>query len=579
MDPAESRLLEYLTVLYDPISVEKVWKELQEKVEHFTQRHLELRAPGINRPLTQADNMLITYGDQVYETGRPRLHSLAEFLEAQAGGWVTNLHILPFYPYSSDDGFSVIDYMRVDEQLGTWDDIRHLSQGFGLMFDAVINHISSQSAWFQKYLQGVSLYTGYFIEVDPARDLSQVFRPRALPLLTAVKVGQEIRSVWTTFSPDQVDLNFANPDVLLEIVDVLLFYLANQARFIRLDAIAFLWKEIGSRCLHLPQTHAVVKLMHALCEVVAPGTKLITETNVPHQENLSYFGNGEDEAHLVYNFALPPLVLHSFRVGDAAKLSAWAGGLELPSKQVTFFNFLASHDGIGVTPARGILAEAEIDGLVEQVRTHGGLVSSRNLPDGSQIPYELNISYFDALSDPQSDEALEVQLTRFITAHAIMLSLVGMPGIYFHSLFGSRSWRSGVAVTGHNRTINRQKLEREELENELSSPETLRARVFHRMKTLLQVRGAHQAFSPYAAQKIIDLSPAVFCILRGDPDGSQVICLHNVSGAPLATTLDLASLGARKAQDLLGGQSLAGEKLALELPPYGMIWLGLIKQV
>ena len=577
MTPAESRLLEYLAVLYEARTVQWVWKELQEKLGHFTELHPELREPVFTRPLTQADNMLITYGDQVYETGRPSLHSLAEFLEAQVGGWVTNLHILPFYPYSSDDGFSVIDYMRVDERLGTWDDVRRLSQGFGLMFDAVINHISSQSAWFQKYLQGVSPYTGYFIEVDPAQDLSQVFRPRTLPLLTTVKVGQEMRSVWTTFSADQVDLDFANPDVLLEILDVLLFYLANQARFIRLDAIAFLWKEIGSRCLHLPQTHAVVKLIHALCEVVAPGTKLITETNVPHQENLSYFGDGEDEAHLVYNFALPPLVLHSFRVGDAAKLSAWAGGLELPSSQVTFFNFLASHDGIGITPARGILSEAEIDGLVEQVRTHGGLVSSRNMPDGSQIPYELNISYFDALSDPQSDEPPEVQRSRFITAHAIMLSLVGMPGIYFHSLFGSRSWRQGVAVTGHNRTINRQKLEREDLENELSSPETLRAGVFHRMKTLLQVRGAHQAFSPYAAQKIIDLSPAVFCILRGDPDGSQVVCLHNVSGASQAITLDLASLGAQKAQDLLSGQSLAGEKLALALPPYGMLWLGLLK--
>ncbi len=298
---------------------------------------------------------------------------------------------------------------------------------------------------------------------------------------------------------------------------------------------------------------------------------------MPHQENISYFGNGEDEAHLVYNFALPPLVLHSFRVGEAAKLSAWAAGLSLPSSRVTFFNFLASHDGIGVTPARGILSELEIDGLVEQVRTHGGLVSSRNMPDGSQIPYELNISYFDALSDPQSDEPSEVQLSRFITAHAIMLSLVGMPGIYFHSLFGSRSWKQGVALTGHNRTINRQKLDRKELESELSSPTSLRAGVFQRMKTLLQVRADHQAFSPYAAQQILDLSPAVFCILRGDPDGSQAVCLHNVSGSSQVLTLDLASLGALRASNLLSGQSLAGEKLALELPPYGMLWLGLIK--
>ncbi len=578
MNPAETRLQEYLAFLYDAETAQRVWKELQVKLDLFSRLHPELIKPAFTRPLTQADNMLITYGDQVKEAGRPLLRSLAEFLEAQVEGWVTNLHILPFYPYSSDDGFSVIDYMRVDERLGTWEDIRRLSQCFGLMFDAVINHISSQSTWFKNYLQAISPYTGYFIEVKPDQDLSQVFRPRALPLLTAVQVGQEMRHVWTTFSADQVDLNYANPQVLLEILDVLLFYLANQASFIRLDAIAFLWKQIGTRCLHLPQTHTVVKLIHALCEIAAPGTKLITETNVPHQENISYFGNGENEAHLIYNFALPPLVLHSFKVGDATRLSAWAAGLRLPSSQVTFFNFLASHDGIGLTPARGILSDAEIEGLVEQVRTHGGLVSSRNMPDGSQIPYELNISYFDALSDPQSDEPLDVQIDRFITAHASMLSLVGLPGIYFHSLFGSRSWRQGVDTTGHNRTINRQKLDRKELESELSSSTSLRAGVFYRIKTLLQARGAHQAFSPYSAQRILDRSPAVFCNLRGDPDGSQVVCLHNVSGGPQAITLDLVSLGARGASDLLSGQSLAGGKLLLELPPYGMLWLGLIKE-
>ena len=573
--PPENHLLDYLVVLYGAETAEWVWKALQEKAAHFTRQHPELMDAAHRRPLTQADSMLITYGDMVQESGRAALQTLGEFLGEQVGGIVPNIHILPFYPYSSDDGFSVIDYMRVDERLGGWEDIQGLSQTFGLMFDAVINHISRQSSWFQNYLAGIPPYTGYFLEVDPAQDLSQVFRPRTLPLLTQVQVGEEKRYVWTTFSADQVDLNFANPQVLLEVLDILLFYAANHARFIRLDAIGFLWKEIGTRCLHLPQTHAAVKLMHALFEWVAPGTMLITETNVPHDENIAYFGDGSDEAHLVYNFALPPLVLHSFRSGDARKLSTWAEGLVLPSKSVTFFNFLASHDGIGVTPARGILSEDEIDGIVEQVRRHGGLVSARVLPDGSQVPYELNISYFDALSNPSSVEPVEWQIDRFVTAHAIMFALRGMPGIYFHSLFGSRSWMEGVAVTGQNRTINRQKLNRQALEIELADPKSRRRGVFARLKALLQVRAAHLAFSPYAPQRVLDLQPTLFCLLRGEAGEGEAVCLHNVSGEAQSVALDLASLGAVQACNLLSGEVLAGERLALSLPPYGLLWLGL----
>ena len=575
MTSAESRLLDYLTFLYGRKTGEMVCNQFREKLDRFSRDHPELSNASSVHPLSQSDTMLITYGDQVREPDRLPLKTLQEFFSAYISGWVSNIHLLPFYPYSSDDGFSVIDYWRVDERLGTWENIEDLSRDFGLMFDAVINHISRQSAWFKDYIAGKFPYTGYFLEVDPSQDLSQVFRPRTLPLLTQVKVGENTRHVWTTFSDDQIDLNYANPQVLLGILNILLFYVANHARFIRLDAIAFLWKEIGTPCLHLPQTHAVVKLIHSVFDLVAPGTMLITETNVPHQENISYFGDGSDEAQLVYNFALPPLVLHSFRAGDATKLSAWAAGLDLPSKQTTFFNFLASHDGIGVTPVSGILSEDEISGLVDQARSHGGLVSSRNLADGSQIPYELNISYFDALSDPKSGEPLERQIDRFITAHAIMFALAGMPGIYFHSLFGSRSWKEGVAITGHNRTINRQKLDRRELESELADVNSRRARVFFRLKALLEARRAHPAFSPYASQRILDLGPAVFCVLRGDPMDRQVVCLHNVAGSHQSITLDLKSLDAQRARDLVKGQSLAGERLSFDLPPYGTVWLAL----
>ena len=260
--------------------------------------------------------------------------------------------------------------------------------------------LPSQHEWFQAFLKDDPQYRDYFIVVEGNPDLSQVVRPRALPLLTTFDTPSGPKQVWTTFSADQVDLNFRNPDVLLEIIDTLLFYVAQGAQFIRLDAIAYLWKEIGTSCIHLPQTHRVIRLFRSVLDAVAPHVMLITETNVPHNENISYFGNGRDEAQMVYNFALPPLVLHTFHTGNSRVLSKWAAGLNLPSDHTTFFNFLASHDGIGVNPARGILSDIEIDALIERVIQHGGLVSYKDDASGVQIPYELNINYFDALSDP-----------------------------------------------------------------------------------------------------------------------------------------------------------------------------------
>jgi glycosidase len=571
----EHRLREYLKLLYGPETSEAVWNQLKEKLDHFIEANPELREPSRTQALTQEDAMLITYGDQVREPGFPPLKTLGHFLHAHLEQVVPDVHILPFYPFSSDDGFSVIDYLQVNPELGTWEDIGGLGRDFRLMFDGVINHISRQSEWFQGFLKGEEAYQNYFIVVEPETDLSQVFRPRALPLLTPVETSQGTRHVWTTFSEDQIDLNFANPDVLLKILDVVLFYVANKASFLRLDAIAFLWKVAGTRCLHLPQTHAVIKLLRAILDLVAPGVVLITETNVPHQENISYFGDGRDEAQLVYNFALPPLVLHSFHTGDARALSKWASNLVLPSDRVTFFNFLASHDGIGITPAGGILSQAEMDALVSRVKAHQGFISYRNMPDGSQVPYELNINYFDALSNPGSGEPLDIQIDRFVSAHAIMLAMIGVPGIYFHSLFGSHGWVEGVQMTGIKRTVNRQKLNSQVLENELADPSLPRAKVLMRLKALLKARAGHLAFDPYAQQHILDLNPAIFAVLRGKTGKDQALCLHNVSHTAQAVRLDLDRLGKRGAQDLLSGIIHPVSEISLQLEPYQTVWLGL----
>lgn len=517
--------------------------------------------------ITERDAVLIAYGDQVQRAEDAPLRTLAEFCRARLKDAVSGIHILPFYPWTSDDGFSVVDYRRVDPALGDWDDVSAMQKDFRLMFDAVVNHLSSQSDWFQKFLQDDPHYKNYFIVVEDGPDLSQVVRPRALPLLTSFKTPSGEKKVWTTFSADQVDLNFQNPDVLLEIIDILLMYVERGAAFIRLDAIAYLWKEIGTTCIHLPQTHRMIQLMRSVLDEVAPHVQLITETNVPHADNISYFGDGANEAQMVYNFALPPLTLHAFHTGDAQVLSGWADSLTLPSDKTTFFNFLASHDGVGLNPARGILSNADIDSLVQTALAHGGLISYKHNPDETQSPYEMNINYFDALSNPRSDELLSLQVDRFMAAQAVMLSLVGVPGIYFHSLFGSRGWLDGVKQTGRSRTINRQKCDFDTLQNELADPASLRSQVFSRYRGLLSARRNSPAFHPHGGQGVLDLHGSVFALERTSPDGmSRVLCLHNVSADTIMLDAPFES-----AKDLLAGNTVGGKSLSLK--PYQMLWV------
>jgi sucrose phosphorylase len=340
-----------------------------------------------------------------------------------------------------------------------------------------------------------------------------------------------------------------------------------------------MWKEVGTSSIHRPQTHHLIQLLRTVLDAVAPQVMLITETNVPHADNLSYFGDGHNEAQMVYNFALPPLTLHAILSGNAKILSDWAAGLKRPSDEVTFFNFLASHDGIGVNPARGILPEREIEALAGRVQAHGGRVSYKHNSDGSQSPYELNINYFDALSDPAGGEPLALQVDRFMCAQAIMLALAGVPGIYFHSLFGSRGWPAGITQTGRNRTINREKLVRDRLEAELESPDHLRQRVFRRYARLLRARSATAAFHPLGSQRVLEAGDQVFAMLRVSPDGMRrVICLHNVSAQPVRVNLDPQELewGAGRARRMINEGVVPDDnngRLGVNLSPFGTEWL------
>jgi glycosidase len=516
---------------------------------------------GTRRP-THATTYLIIYGDAIRRPGETPLHTLGEVLDKHVADVVSDVHLLPMFPWTSDDGFAVVDYRQVNPALGTWDNIAALAADHALMFDFVANHASSSSPLFVRWLAGDPAYDGFFLERDPEFDVSRVIRPRTSPLFhTYRRPDGTSASVWTTFGPDQVDVNLATPAALVELTDVLLGYLERGASAVRLDAIGFLWKESGTTCLHLPQTHAIIKLWRAVIDHVAPGTQLLTETNVPHAENVAYFGNGHDEANLVYQFALPPLVLHAFVSGRTTELSAWASGIGTVSPTATWFNFLASHDGIGLRATEGLLSDDDRQALIDRTLAHGGRVSMAARADGNPSVYELNINYLDALAAPEELRSDTVVAQKALAAHSILVSFLGVPAIYYHSLFGSRSDLAGMAESGINRRINRQVLDADRLAAELQDDPRRRA-VFAGIGRLLKVRGQHAAFSPYGSQQVENYDRRTFVVRRAAGTHDEIVCATNV-------TSDHVTLPALTGVDVISGE----EFRPLVLQPYGFAWL------
>lgn len=551
--------------LYSPKDASRAFNGILNIIENFQDQ---------NSPTTeyfsQKDIVLITYGDSLLEDGTPPLQTFHRFAKKYFRDIFSTIHFLPFFPFSSDDGFSVTDFFSINPDLGSWADVEAIGNDFELMFDMVLNHVSAKSKWFENYLNGSAGFESLALAVDPSLDLSMVTRPRALPLLTPFrkKGGEEVH-VWTTFSSDQIDLNYQNPTVLEKMVEVLLFYVERGARILRFDAIAYLWKEIGTDCIHHPRTHDMVRLFRAILDVVAPSVMILTETNVPHSENISYFGTGRDEAQMVYNFTLPPLLLHTFLTGDARHFSDWAAGLDPPSSHTTFFNFTASHDGIGVRPLEGILPDSDIMKLADRAKSHGAGASLKRNPDGTESPYELNITYLDAILAGETpgdcrDEA------KFLASQAVQYALPGVPATYIHSVLGSRNWTEGVRQTGRARSINREKLDAQEVLNKLKNPETFRSRIFFPYLHLIRIRRQQPAFHPKAAMEVLDIHPAVIAVSRAS-DNQTIYTLTNVS--PNHVSFSLAGSGfPTEMKDLLTGNRVK-KSATLHLAPYAFLWL------
>jgi sucrose phosphorylase len=559
-----------LEKLYNPLAREKLLKEIYALLySHF--------ASSVAEDLhkwSENNIQLITYGDSIVNQGEKPLVTLYHFLEKYLDNTITGVHILPFFPYSSDDGFAVIDYLQVKPELGDWDDIRRIALKFNFMVDLVINHVSSKHIWFQQFKEGSKPGCDYFIECEPHLDLSQVVRPRSSPLLTKIETKQGIKYVWSTFSADQIDVNFANPDILLEFIKIILFYVDIGAKYIRLDAVGFLWKRVGTKCIHLPETHTVIRLLREILQIVNPSVALITETNVPNHENLSYFGN-RNEAHIIYNFSLPPLLLNALLQGKSDHLKTWMMRMRPAPRGCAYLNFTASHDGIGLRPAEGLLSHDEYQILLQKMQEFGGKISYRKHSDHTQSPYEINISWFEAMKGTAKGED-QWQIERFLCSQIIMMSLEGIPAFYIHSILATSNHLDKVQQTGQNRSINRRNWDYQELTQLLEDPNSDQSIVLRELSHLIRIRRHQSAFHPNATQYTLHpLNKSLFSFWRQSIDKEQnIFCVNNLSDKSQNLVLsELNLIDTEPWLDLISGTRINNIFSKFTLKPYQCLWI------
>ncbi|MEC9411817.1 MAG: sugar phosphorylase [Pseudomonadota bacterium] len=567
-------VLHHLTAIYADTSPELSLPALCEDIINIMRLNQDYKESVSHRNnWDQNDVILITYGNSVKKEGEAPLKTLHRFLNKEVSGYINGVHILPFFPYCSDDGFAVMDYYEVNKALGDWDDIEAIANDYRLMADLVINHGSSSGTWFKNFIKGDGPGHDYFFTTSPSTPISQVVRPRTSPLLRETETHDGTQYVWCTFSHTQVDFDFRNPEVLKEFINIVRFYLDKGVHIFRLDAVAFLWKKIGTNCLNLPETHEVVRLMRSLIQHADPDAVIITETNIPNRENLSYFGNA-NEAHCIYNFSLPPLLVNTLVTGDCFYLKQWLMSMPPAQHGTAYFNFIASHDGIGLRPAEGLLSEAEIASLISTMQQFGGRISWREGENGVKKPYEINISLFDALQGTTSGKD-EWNIDRFICAHAIMLALEGIPGIYIHSLLATSNDVHKLEQTEQNRSINRHEWDEEALTAELSTPTSQHAQVSGLLKKLIHLRKQQRAFHPNATQFTLHLGEKLFGFWRQSMDRRQsIFCIYNITDTE--QPLRIANLNlvvTDRWWDLISGVILDGSSDVITVAPYQVLWI------
>ena len=570
----KQKIIKQLSVIYQGIELQLSYQEIADKLLTSIGFDAHEAAPTpYQNHWDQNDIVVITYGDSIFSEHEKPLQTLDRFIDNYFSETINAVHILPFFPYSSDDGFSVMDYSSVNESLGDWQDIARISGKRKLMADLVINHCSARSVWFSNFIKGEGKGCDYFFTANTDDQLDAVVRPRTSPLLNEVETKHGVQHVWCTFSHDQVDLDFRNPHVLITFVSIIKQYLDAGVMIFRLDAVAFLWKEVGTSCINLPQTHEVVRLLRSLIEHAKSNAIVITETNIPNTQNLSYFGNA-NEAHCIYNFSLPPLLIHTLIAGDCVALKNWLMRMPPAQNGTCYFNFIASHDGIGLRPAEGLMSEHEINQMVATMQQFGGLVSWRTSEQGRKKPYEMNIALYDALKGTVVGED-KFNFKRFICAHAIMLSLEGIPGFYIHSLLATQNDYDKFNNTNHNRAINRHRWHLQKLTDLLGNHHCHHSKVLSALKHIIDIRKQQRGFHPNATQFVLQLGPELFGIWRQSMDRSQsIFCIYNITNCTQEIRLnELNLIDTEHWLDLQTDKKIEDITASLPLMPYQSMWL------
>jgi sucrose phosphorylase len=570
----EKRVLQHLNRIYADVLDKKNIKQLSNSLlEHVieTQNDMPLHITEDGESWSQNTIVMITYADTIEDKNSLPINSINKFLKEYCADTFEIVHILPFFPSSSDKGFSVKDYYSVYHQFGQWNDILRISKEFGVMADVVINHGSSESLWFKNFIKGEGKGSDYFLNFDEPFDTSKVVRPRTSDLLNPVETADGTKYIWCTFSKDQVDYNFSNPVVLFEFIQIIIFYLSRGITVFRFDAVAFIWKKIGTSCINLEKTHEIVRLFRTLLTYLSPKAILVTETNTPARENVSYFGNA-NEAHWIYNFSLPPILIYSILAGDSSYLEKLT--MSMPPSQLgtSYLNFIASHDGIGLRPAETFLTKDEISRFINLMEQNGGRVSYRSNNTDTPEPYEINITLFDAMKESFNKE-VNLYLERFICIHAIMLSLEGVPAFYIHSLFGTQNDYALYKQNNQNRSLNRGKIKISEID--LSNESESQSHIFLQLKKLMLIRKKQPAFHPNAVQFTLHLGSNLYGIWRQSLDKKQsIFCISNLTDEIVKLSLlDLNLIGFDHWRDIITEIEIDDITSEIEFSPYQTMWL------
>ena len=564
----QKKIISILKKIYRQIltkqNIDLLKNEIVQLIEDFNKKN---RVNKIN--ISEKTSLVISYGDNIYSSQSSSMKIFQKFFQKNLEKLFDTIHFLPFYPSSSDSGFAVKDHYQIDRKIGNWSDLKKISKSKKIMADVVINHASARGLWFKNFLKRKKPGKDYFLTVNSKFNTSKVVRPRDHKLLKKIKIFEKNDYLWRTFSPDQIDLNFKNPSVLLRFIKIIIYLINNGVTIFRLDAIAYLWKQNGTKCINLSQTHEIIKLLRVVTSLLNVQTLIITETNLPEKENLSYFGKN-NEANWVYNFSLPPLLIHAFLFENSSYLNQWSRKLPSTKHGNCYLNFIASHDGIGIRPTEGILNEKTLGSFLKRLKKNGSKFSYRKVQNKSKKVYEANITVFDALRKSDFDPKGLFFLERYVSAHAIMISFEGIPAVYFNSLFGKSNDEAKYIITGNNRDVNRYKWNFNNITTKLRDKKSKQSIFYRNIGALLEIKRKQKAFHPNASRININLGPKIFCFKRISKDKKQsIICMTNLSSK--IQTPNFKKIGSYR--DLLNSNLKFREGTSLILKPFQTVWL------